>query len=167
MATPYRGEYVPSLSPYATILAIFLLIMCIAFVWQAVNTINLYAELRYNGNTVEGRWTSSYLAPMTEEEIATYAFEVDGKTYRGSQPNPFAPTPIEQGAPIDIVYSIADPDFSRIAGTEGYRVQNVMEIVVSVILGILAVQFLLAYHTRRPAWVFMISSQFQPGKSDE
>jgi hypothetical protein len=161
MATLYHGEYVPSQTPYATILASFILIMCIAFTWQAMNAINLYAEIRYNGNTVEGRWTSSYPAPMTGEEVATYAFEVDGITYRGSQPNPLAPTPIEQGAPIDIVYSIEDPDLSRVAGTEGYSVQNVIEIVISVIMSILAVQFLFAYHTQRSAWIFMISSQFQ------
>lgn len=160
MATPYHVEYVPSPSPYATVLGGFVLVMCIALAWQAVNAINLYAELRDNGNIVEGRWTSSYLAPMTEEEIATYAFVVDGKTYRGSQANPFAPTPIEQGAPIDIVYSIADPDFSRVAGTEGYHILNVIEIIVSVIIGALAVQFLLAYHQKRSAWIFMISSRF-------
>lgn len=161
MATPYHGEYVPSQSPYATVLGGFVLVMCIALAWQAVNAINLYAELRDNGNTVEGRWTSSYLAPMTEEEIATYAFVVDGKTYRGSQANPFAPTSIEQGAPIDIVYSISDPDFSRVAGTEDYSLQNVIEIVIGIIIGILTIQYLFAYHLKCSAWIFMIASQFQ------
>lgn len=158
MSTPYSSEYVPSSSVYANILVIFTLIMCFAFTWQAINAINLYADLRNEGNIAEGRWTASYADPATTEEIAAYSFTVDDKTYRGSQPNPISPAPIVQGDPVDIVYLTSDPTQSRVAGTEGYRIQSIIEIIISAVIAILAVQYLFAYHNRRPAWIFMVQS---------
>lgn len=161
MTSQFKNTYIPSSSNYATVIAFFILVMCIAFAWQAINAINQYANLRSNGEVVVGRWTSIYLAPMTEEEITTYAFEIDGNTYRGSQPNPFNAELVEQGGEIDIVYDVDNPKSSRIAGTENYQAQNIIELIISLFIGVMSVQFLFAYHFKRPAWIFIIKNQIQ------
>lgn len=154
----YNKDHIPSYTVYADVIGVFVIVMCIAFGWQAMNAINLYAELRGNGQLADGRWTASYPDSMTGEEVVAYAFDVNGKTYRGSQSNPFASTSIQQGESVDIIYSVTNPKFSRIAGTEGYNLQNVIELILSLVIGIFAVQFLFAYHTKRSAWVFILHS---------
>lgn len=161
MTSQFKNAYIPSSSNYATIIACFILVMCIAFAWQAINAVNQYANLRSNGEVVVGRWTSVYLAPMTEEEVTSYAFEIDGKTYRGSQPNPFDTQLIEQGGDVDIVYDVDNPKSSRIAGTENYQAQNIVELIMSVLIGVMSIQFLFAYHFKRPAWIFIIKDHIQ------
>jgi len=132
--------------------------MCIAFAWQAINSINRYADLRTEGKIVQGRWTASYIDPFTNEEIAAYAFVVDEKTYRGKQPNQTTANQYAQGQPVNIVYWVSDPKLSRVVGTEGYSIQNLIELVISIIIGALAGQFIFAYHRKCSAWILILKS---------
>ena len=157
------SEYVPSPTVYGDILGIFTIIMCFAFAWQAINSINLYANLRSEGKVAQGYWTASYDDPFTQDEIAAYSFVVDDKTYRGKQPNHTTGNQFDQGEDVSIIYWVADPDLSRVLGTEGYRVQNLIELFISIFVGILALQFLVAYHLKHPAWIFILYSLVRTG----
>lgn len=152
-----KSEHIP-LRPFSgDIIGVFILIMCFAFAWQAINAMNLYADIRNAGRVVQGRWVTTYVDPFNDTLIATYSFVIDGKTYRGRQPNPASPNQFTKNDPIDIAYLIDNPKQSRVSGTEGISIQNLLELIVSVIIGFFTIQYMFAYHTQRRAWILILT----------
>jgi hypothetical protein len=151
-----KSKHIP-LRPFSgDIISIFILIMCFAFAWQAINAMNLYADIRNSGH-VQGRWVTTYVDPFDDTLIATYSFVIDDKTYRGRQPNPAPPNQFAKNDPVDIVYSMDNPKQARVAGTEGYRIQNLVELIVSVMIGFFTIQYMFAYYTESRAWILILA----------
>jgi formylglycine-generating enzyme required for sulfatase activity len=148
-------DTVPERSGYGDVFSILVIILCIALGLQAYTGLTKYAALRSHGVIAEGRWADRYTDPHDGKIYVIYYFTGGYKTYRNKQQVP-DDMPYTNGGPVSIIYLPDNPYLSRIAGTEDYQKTDAFILAFCTVINILSVQYLIAYHTQRSAWLSQI-----------
>lgn len=157
--------YVPDDHPrrpgYGDVFSVFILIMSIAIGLQAYSEIDRYSTLRTHGVTVEGYWAGRFTNPADGEPYGIYYFTADGRSYNAQQMLDERISYTASGDPVPVIYLPDDPNQSRIAGTEHFGMGSVVKLALCAVVAILALQYLIAYYTARPAWVLRVVSRWR------
>lgn len=152
----HLSETTPNQSGYGDLFSVFAIILAVALSFQAFSELRHYYGLR-NGIEVEGRWVDNYIEPKTSAPTVVYSFTVAGQSYRARQVvSDYITDAYESGDSVAIIYLSNNPEISRLAGTVSFSYGYLVQLLISSIIIIFAVQYYFALTMQRTAWALVI-----------